>query len=179
MYRLSYRNLRTRESLMVNHSVVAGTATGVRWYELDVTGGAASVRQQSTFAPNDGQSRWMGSLAMDQVGNIAVGYTMGSATMKPSIAFAGREEADALNTLSIDNSLQVGTGSQLTTLSRWGDYSTMAVGPVDECTFWYTSEYLQVDGTFNWSTRVGSFKFSSCSTVPPEPGFTLGAAPSS
>lgn len=179
MYRLSYRNLGTRESLMVNHSVVAGSVIGVRWYELDITGGTPSVRQQSTFAPADGHYRWMGSVGMDKVGNMAVGYTMGSATMRPSVTFAGRDVNDPLNTLSADNSLQVGAGSQLATLSRWGDYSTMAIDPVDDCTFWYTSEYLRVSGTFNWSTRIGSFKFSSCGsdTDPPDPNLFLGVTP--
>jgi hypothetical protein len=180
MYRLSYRNFGTREALVVNHSVVAGTVTGIRWYELDITGGTPSVRQQSTFAPADGQNRWMGSAAMDQSGNIALGYTIGSSTMKPTIKFAGRDSTDPVNTLSMDTTLQSGGGSQLATLSRWGDYSTMSVDPSDDCTFWYTSEYLQLDGTFNWSTRVGSFKFASCGTsIPPTPTFTLGATPSS
>jgi hypothetical protein len=56
----------------------------------------------------------------------------------------------------------------------------MAVDPVDDCTFWYTSEYLQVNGTFNWSTRVASFKFSSCGEgEPPVPGLSLGVTPAS
>jgi len=182
MYRLSYRNLGTRESLVVNHSVMAGSVTGIRWYELDITGGVPTVRQQSTFAPPDGLYRWMGSAAMDHVGNIAVGYSTSSSTQKPAIRFAGRETTDPLNTLSVDNTMQTGGGSQTTGLSRWGDYSTMALDPVDDCTFWFTSEYLQVNGTFNWSTRVGSFKFSSCSggdPEPPAPTFSLTATPSS
>jgi len=180
MYRLSYRNLGTREALTVNHSVVAGSVVGIRWYELDITGGVPSVRQQSTFAPADGQSRWMGSAAMDQTGNIALGYTIGSSTMKPTIKFAGRDATDPLNTLSMDTTLQFGSGSQLANLSRWGDYSTMSVDPSDDCTFWFTSEYLQVDGTFNWSTRVGSFKFASCGPAqPPTPNFVFAATPSS
>lgn len=180
MYRLSYRNLGTRQALTVNHSVVAGSVTGVRWYELDVTGGSASVRQQSTFAPADGQNRWMGSAAMDKTGNIGIGYSIGSATMAPSIRFAGRDVNDPLNTLSMDDTLQSGSGSQLATLSRWGDYSTMSVDPSDDCTFWFTTEYLQVSGTFNWSTRIGSFKFASCGSVtPPVPTFALDATPAS
>jgi hypothetical protein len=180
MYRLGYRNLGTREALTVNHSVVAGSVTGVRWYEIDVTGGAASVRQQSTFAPADGQNRWMGSAAMDQAGNIGIGYSIGSATMQPSIRFAGRDVNDPLNTLSMDDTMQTGSGSQLANLSRWGDYSTMSVDPSDDCTFWFTTEYLQVNGTFNWSTRIGSFKFASCgSVVPPAPTFALDATPAS
>jgi hypothetical protein len=181
MYRLAYRNLGTREALVVNHSVVAGTTVGVRWYELNITGGTPSVRQQSTYSP-DATYRWMGSAAMDHVGNIAIGFSASSATVRPSVRFAGRETADPLNTLSIENELHTGTGSQTTGLSRWGDYSTMAVDPVDDCTFWFTSEYLQTNGTFNWSTRVGSFKFSSCSggdPEPPSPTFSLAATPSS
>ncbi len=176
MYRLSYRNLGTREALVVNHSVIANGLTAIRWYELNIGGGTPSVRQQGTYAPADGQHRWMGSIAMDKNGNIAVGYSIGSAAMKPSIRFAGRESGDPLNTLSNETDLYGGTGSQLASLSRWGDYSTMSIDPVDDCTFWYTTEYLKVDGTFNWSTRVASFKFSSCAA--PAATFTLGAAPS-
>lgn len=175
MYRLAYRNLGTREALVVNHSVVAGTTVGVRWYELNITGGVPSVRQQSTYSP-DATYRWMGSAAMDHVGNIAIGFSASSSTVRPSVRFAGREAADPLNTLSIENELHTGTGSQATGLSRWGDYSTMAVDPVDDCTFWFTSEYLKTNGTFNWSTRVGSFKFSSCTGEdpdPPAPTFSL------
>ncbi|HEX5070537.1 MAG TPA: hypothetical protein VFV78_10015 [Vicinamibacterales bacterium] len=180
MYRLSYRNLGTREALVVNHSVNAGSVIGIRWYELNITGGTPSVRQQSTFAPADGQNRWMGSAAMDQAGNIALGYTIGSSTMKPTIKFAGRDATDPLNTLSMDTTLQSGGGSQLANLSRWGDYSTMSIDPSDDCTFWFTTEYLQANGTFNWSTRVGSFKFASCGpSTPPSPSFVLGATPAS
>jgi hypothetical protein len=180
MYRLSYRNLGSREALVVNHSVMAGTVTGIRWYELDITGGVPSVRQQSTYAP-DALYRWMGSAAMDHVGNIAIGFSTSSTTVRPSIRFAGRETTDPLNTLSVENSMQVGTGSQTQTLSRWGDYSTMALDPVDDCTFWFTSEYLQANGTFNWSTRIASFKFTSCTNgeEPPAPSFSLSATPSS
>jgi hypothetical protein len=58
--------------------------------------------------------------------------------------------------------LKPGAGSQLRNLSRWGDYSSISVDPVDDCTFWYTNEYLKADGTFNWSTQISSFKFPSC-----------------
>jgi hypothetical protein len=84
--------------------------------------------------------------------------------------------------MSTETSLQAGTGSQTGGLSRWGDYRTMTIEPVDDCTFWYTSEYLQTNGSFKWSTRVGSFKFSSCTgsdPEPPAPNFSLAATPSS
>ena len=166
MYRLSYRNLGNREAMVVNHSVSANGVVGVRWYEFAINNFNVSVRQQSTYAPNDGQYRWMGSTAIDKLGNIALGFSISSASQKPSIRFAGRETTDPLNSLSTDSSMHTGTGSQLTTLGRWGDYSSMTVDPVDECTFWYTTEFLQTNGTFYWSTRIGSFKFSSCAPAP-------------
>jgi hypothetical protein len=179
MYRLSYRNLGSRASLVVNHSVVSGGVINIRWYEVDVTNAAPVVRQQSTYAPGDGSYRWMGSIAMDKIGNIAVGYSVSSGTVQPSIRFAGREVNDPLNTLSLEDSMQVGTGSQVQTLSRWGDYSTMAIDPVDDCTFWYTTEFLKTSGTFNWSTRISSFKFVTCGSTGGTPGFLLDVTPTS
>ena len=176
MYRLSYRNLGNRETMVVNHSVSANNVVGVRWYEFAINNFTVSVRQQSTYAPNDGKYRWMGSTATDKLGNIALGFSISSASQKPSIRFAGRETTDPLNTLSTDSSMHDGTGSQLTTLGRWGDYSSMTIDPVDDCTFWYTTEYLQTNGTFNWSTRIGSFKFSSCA---PAPAVTVAVLPAS
>ena len=176
MYRLSYRNLGNRQAMVVNHSVSANGVVGVRWYEFDINNFDVSVRQQSTYAPNDGQYRWMGSTATDKMGNIALGFSIASASQKPSIRFAGRETTDPLNNLSMDTNLQTGTGSQTEGLGRWGDYSSMTIDPVDDCTFWYTSEYLQTNGTWNWSTRVGSFKFTSCA---PAPGVTVNVLPAS
>ena len=166
MYRLAYRNFGDHEALVVNHSVTAGTSAGIRWYEIRNLNGAASVFQSGTYAP-DSSFRWMGSIAMDKVGNIALGYSVSSASLNPAIRYTGRAPADALGTLQAENSLQVGGGSQLSNLSRWGDYSAMTIDPTDDCTFFYTTQYLKTSGTFNWSTRIASFKFPSCTTSPP------------
>ncbi len=160
MYRLAYRNFGDHESLVLNHSVVANTSSGVRWYELQNPNGAVTVTQQSTFAP-DANFRWMGSIAMDRAGDIALGYSVSSSTMFPSIAVTGRLFSDPPNTLQAETSIISGTGSQ-TSFTRWGDYSAMQVDPVDDCTFWYTTEYLKATGVFNWNTRIASFKFPSC-----------------
>lgn len=167
MYRLAYRKFADgHEALVVNHSVKLGTTrkstyTGARWYEVRNPGGTPTVFQQSSYAP-DTTSRWMGSVAMDKQGNMALGYSASSTAIKPAIRFATRLAADAPNTLSNETVVVQGTGSQTGTLSRWGDYSHMSVDPVDDCTFWYTSEYLKADGTFNWSTRIASFKINGC-----------------
>lgn len=163
MYRLAYRNFGDHESLVVNHSVTAGGSVGVRWYELRNTppGAPTSVFQQGTFAP-DSTFRWMGSVAMDKAGDIAVGYSVSSSSINPGIRFTGRVPTDPLGTLEAENTIVNGTGSQNGGLNRWGDYSSIAVDPTDDCTFWHTNEYLQTSGSFNWSTRIASFKFTSC-----------------
>jgi hypothetical protein len=175
MYRLAYRNFGDHEALVVNHSVTAGTSTGVRWYEIRSPGASPTVFQQGTFAP-DTSFRWMGSAAMDHVGNIAVGYSVSSTALNPAIRFTGRAPTDPLGTLGTEISIQTGAGSQLTGLSRWGDYSSISVDPTDDCTFWYTTEYLKANGTFNWSTRIANFKFAGCNTAP---DFALTATPAS
>jgi len=167
MYRLAYRNRAGVESLVVNHSVAVGTnkrnqITSVRWYEIRNPNGAPSVFQQGTLGTGDGIHRWMGSIAMDKLGDIALGYSASSGSVKPSIRYTGRLATDALGTMQTENIIQAGGGSQTGTLHRWGDYSAMTVDPIDDCTFWFTTEYLKANGSFNWSTRIASFKFSGC-----------------
>jgi hypothetical protein len=160
MYRLAYRNFRSHESLVVNHSIVAGSSVGIRWYELRGPGGTPTLYQQGTYAP-DSTYRWMGSIAMDSVGNMAVGYSASSSSVNPAVRYTGRLATDALGTLEAENSIMEGAGAQ-TSPNRWGDYSSISVDPVDDCTFWYTNEYLKGTGQFNWSTRIGAFKFPNC-----------------
>ena len=166
MYRLAYRNLGGVESLVVNHSVTVGNkktgVTSVRWYEIRNPNGTPTVYQQGTLSTADKIHRWMGSIAMDKFGNIALGYSASSGSVYPSIRYTGRLVTDALGTMQTENIIQAGGGSQTGTLHRWGDYSAMSVDPVDDCTFWYTNEYLKANGSFNWSTRIASFKFPGC-----------------
>ncbi|HWZ44781.1 MAG TPA: hypothetical protein VNW97_15000 [Candidatus Saccharimonadales bacterium] len=167
MYRFAYRHFADgHEALVVNHSVTPGGAavSGVRWYELrpNAANGGLSVFQQGTFAPADGVSRWMGSIAQDKVGNIVVGYSASSGSLNPSIRFANRAAADPAGTLGTETTITTGGGAQTRTLNRWGDYSALTVDPADDCTFWYTNEYLSVSGTFNWHTRIASFKLGNC-----------------
>lgn len=171
MYRLAYRNFTSQgnsyESLVVNHAVAEGSAVGVRWYELRAPFAASNpnvVYQQSTYAgsPPDSNYRWMGSIGMDKAGDIALGYSVSSGSMHPAIRYTGRTSSDTLGTMGSETSIIEGSGSQTRNLSRWGDYSGLTIDPLDDCTFWYTNEYLRSSGTFNWYTRIASFNFSSC-----------------
>jgi hypothetical protein len=166
MYRLAYSNRSGQESLVVNHSVkVSGNkkteVDGVRWYEVRISSQTPSLYQQGTFSP-DSNSRWMGSVARDKAGNIALGYSVASGSTYPSVRFTGRALGDPLGTMAAETSIYGGTGAQQRSLNRWGDYSSLSLDPVDGCTMWYTTEYLKTNGTFNWSTRIGSFKLSGC-----------------
>jgi hypothetical protein len=167
MYRLSYRRFTDHEALVINHSVTSGTGSGIRWYELRNAAGqtfasaAPVLFQQGTFAPSN-DFRWMGSAAIDKTGGIAIGYNISSATIVPSIRYAYRGPADPLGTIGNETSVLVGIGSQTGNLTRWGDYSTISVDPVDGCTMVFTSEFLPANGSFNWTTYIHSFKLSTC-----------------
>src|SRR6202030_3723976 len=106
-------------------------------------------------------NRWMASVAMDQSGNIGVGYSVASASTYPSIRYSGWEVGNPLGTLQAGTQLIEG-GRDLSGSNRWGDYSAMQIDPSDDCPFWYTQEYEAVTQSTDWNTRVGSFKFSSC-----------------
>jgi hypothetical protein len=161
MYRMAYRKFSDHERVVVNHAVASGGHAAIRWYEILDPSGAVTVHQQGTFAP-DSTYRWMASAAMDKVQNIAIGYSASSSAIHPAIRFTGRESTAPLGTMGTESSILEGTGSQNGGLNRWGDYSALQVDPSDDCTFWYTNQYQKVNGSFDWSSHIGSFKFSSC-----------------
>jgi len=134
---------------------------GVRWYELRNPQSVPELHQQGTYAPNP-MYRWMGSVAMDKKGNMLIGYSVASGKSFPSIRYAGRSASDPPNTMSIERVVTPGRGSQTATLDRWGDYSSISVDPSDDCTFWFTTQYLAETGQFNWHTKVFSVKFNNC-----------------
>jgi hypothetical protein len=174
MFRLAYRNFGDHQSLVLNHTVLADSAdrAGVRWYELRSSGSDWSIYQQGTYAPADGLYRWMGSLAMDRAGDIALGYSLSgpSAPSYPSVAYTGRAASDQAGAMTQPEVILVaGGGSQTHTPGRWGDYSSMSVDPQDDCTFWYTQEYMPATSDANWATRIGSFRFPNCSPQPSGP----------
>jgi hypothetical protein len=179
-WRLAYRNRGTYDAMVTNQSVEAtpGVA-GVRWYEIRRTNGTYSIHQQGTYAPGDGVHRWMGSIAQDKNGNSAVGYSVSNGVdVYPGIRYTGRLAGDPLGQMTLGEGVIInGTGVQTTTNSRWGDYTSMNVDPVDDCTFWYVNEYYQVSGlplplpppplpppgtTAPWQTRIASFKLPGC-----------------
>ncbi|HZS33338.1 MAG TPA: Calx-beta domain-containing protein [Methylomirabilota bacterium] len=166
MWRLQYRNFGAYQTLVTNHTVDATSTdyAGVRWYELRNDGTGWQIHQQGTFAPSDGVHRWMGSIAMDGGGNLALGYSAGSRTVSPSIRYAGQQPGDPPGQMGAEATIVDGTGYQLDSSGRWGDYSTMDLDP-DDCTFWYTQEYYAGFDEFygrNWQTRIAALRFPGC-----------------
>ncbi len=168
LWRLAYRNFGDHESLVVNHTVnvsaASGHATnqaGIRWYEIQSPSTTPTIAQQGTYAP-DTTWRWMGSIAMDNSGDMALGYSRSDATLFPEIDITGRLSSDPAGTMGSETLMKAGLGNQNGGLNRWGDYSAMTVDPRDGCTFWYTNQYQPASGSFNWSTRIASFRFPSC-----------------
>jgi hypothetical protein len=167
-FRLAYRNFKDYEALVTNQSVEAlpGVA-GVRWYEIRRTASTYSIYQQGTFAPGDGVHRWMGSIAMDKKGDIALGYSVvNGTTVYPGIRYTGRLAGDALGQMTLGEGVIInGSGVQTNTNSRWGDYTDITIDPTDDCTFWYVNEYYQTTQPppdRNWQTRIASFKLPGC-----------------
>lgn len=160
MWRLGYHNRGSYQALTGVFTVDAGNdQAALRWFELRDDGGGWAVFQEGTHAP-DSQHRWMGSLAMDAAGNMALGYSLSSLSTLPELRTTGRESSDQLGLMTeIESTLAAGLGVQTST-ERWGDYHAMTVDPNDGCTFWLTGQYLLADGT--WATRIGTFAFDSC-----------------
>jgi len=160
MYRLAYRQFPNgTESLTFNHSI----STGIRWYEVRNPNNTPTLYQQGTFNP-DSSTRWMGSMAMDQSGDMALGYSVSSSSVYPSVYFTGRVASDTLGSMEGEQQIVSGTGSQTGGQNRWGDYSSMTVDPADDCTFWYTQEYIQSTGSFNWNSRITNLSFPNCNS---------------
>ena len=174
MYRAQYRSFATHDSIVLSTTVDAtgGNVAGVRWAELRNSGGGWSLFQEGTYAPADGNNRWTSSIAMDSDGNIALGYSVSSSATFPSVRYTSRMDGDPAGTMSGGEvELVAGSSVQTGSFNRWGDYSTMSVDPVDGCTFWYTQEYQADDGdgstSFDFKTRIGSFKLPGCGVTGP------------
>lgn len=163
MYRAQYRTFDGYVTLVLNHTVdVARDRAGIRWVELRQSGGGWSIAQTGTYAP-DSNHRWVGSIAMDKAGNLALGYSVSGRSDFPSIRYTTHDAAfDPPGAMGSEVVLQTGSGVQRNSANRWGDYSAMSVDPVDGCTFWYTQEYYANTGSFDFKTRFGSFKIPSC-----------------
>lgn len=162
MWRLAYRNFGSHQTLVGNFTIDVGSDRGgIRWFELRKTAADWTLFQEGTYSFADTIHRWMGSIAMDGDGNMALGYSRSSTSLNPSIYYTTRLASDAPGTFGSEELMFAGAGSQ-TGSNRWGDYSALSVDPADDCTFWFTSEYYPSNSANNWNTRVGKFIIPGC-----------------
>jgi len=172
MFRLPYRNFGTHQSIVLNHTVDSNGAdvAGIRWYELRNTGTGWGIHQQATWAPPDGASRWLGSIAMNDNGDIALAYSVSSTSISPSLRFTSRAPADPLGQMTqAETSIVNGSGYQAHSASRWGDYAQLTPDPVDGTSFWFTGEYTNSVSSASWRTRIAKLELTN--TPPPPPSF--------
>jgi hypothetical protein len=164
MNRLDYRNFGTHQSMVVCHTINVGSGrAGVRWYEFRKPAATWTLFQEGTYGPADGLYRWMPSIAMNAAGHIALGYSVSSSSMYPSIRFTGRYATDPAGQMTItEETIHAGLGYQ-SGLDRWGDYTQMVVDPNGN-NFWYVNQYQQTNGSFNWRTRIANIDY----TIPVE-----------
>jgi len=162
MQRLVYRNIGGRESIVAVHSIdTAAGGGGVRWYEFRLNGNRdPELFQQGTYAP-DAFYRWMASAGMDRQGNIGIGYSFGGTPHMPGQRFAARMADDPAGLLGVGETVLVEGEAAQTNASRWEDYTTLAMDPSDDCTYWYVGDYVK-KGATTYSTRIGAFRLPGC-----------------
>jgi hypothetical protein len=174
LFRLAYRNFGDHEAMVTNQSVSAGNGpngevSGIRWWEIRNPNGAPVIFQEGTYAPGltDGIHRWMGSIAMDNQGNIAMGYSASNGSnpaVFPSVRYTGRLVNDPPGQMTLGEAdIITGTGSQTSGFNRWGDYTSLSLDPTDDQTFWHVNEWVPTTSVSGWVIRVGSFKIASTS----------------
>ena len=160
-YNVNYLNFGSHNSVTLNFNVDVNsddTILGIRWYELRETGGTWSIHQEGTYAPNDGLYRFMGSMCMDQNGNIGLAFSVGNETTPVSLRYTGRFAGSTLGEMVIaEETIVDGNGSQNVT-NRYGDYAHLTLDPFDNQTFWFSSEYIS--DLNEWRTRITSFKIA-------------------
>ena len=177
LFRLAYRNFGDHESLVTNQSVNAGTGpngvvSGIRWWELRSPNNNPVIFQEGTYAPGltDGIHRWMGSIAMNSLGDIALGFSASNDTnpsVFPSVFYTARHAGDPPGQMTLgEGSIINGTGSQTSISHRWGDYTAMDIDPTDDTTFWYINEYVPTTSSIGWRLRIGAFNLAGATPSP-------------
>jgi hypothetical protein len=164
MYRLAWRNVDNTEHLVANQTAILSDSpvvAGVAWFDIVNPASDPALAQQGLVS-DAVNSYWIGSLAQDQDGDIALGFNASSPSLYPSIEIAGRLASDPLGSMSAAEFLIQGSGAQANT-SQWGTHADMSLDPADDCVFWFTGEYVKTTSAgFDWSTRIGSFRFNAC-----------------
>jgi hypothetical protein len=176
MYRAQWKTWTGYNSVVLNWAVkISTTQRSIKWCELrqNQSTGVWSMYQEGIYTP-DANTRWLGSIAMDNNGSIGLAYLKSNSTsIYPGLYYVGRRTCDPLGTLPVTETVAIaGTGSQTGGVNRDGDYAHMSLDP-DGITFWYTGEYMGgTTGSNAARTRIFSFQITPCASTPPVANFT-------
>ena len=173
MWALNYRHFGAGDERLTGAFTIGGgsNVANIRWFEVRRNGASAYTLRQEGTVGDTTTHRFMPSIAMDQCGNLGLGYNASSSTINPALRYALRLRDDALGTMQAEATLHAGTGSQ--TSNRWGDYAAVVLDPADECSFWMTGEHYNANSGNQWQTRIGKFKLAQCSATCGQPAATL------
>jgi hypothetical protein len=162
MQRLVYRRIGNRESIVAAHSIdTSAGGGGIRWYEFRLDKQRNPyLYQQGTYAP-DAFYRFIPSIDMDKKGDIGVGYSFGGTPNFPGQRFAARRAKDPKGVLTFHETMLANGEASQTDGFRWEDYTTTAMDPSDDCTFWYVGDYLK-QGDKDYRTKIGGFRVPGC-----------------
>jgi len=144
-----------------------GETTCLNWYQIGNIDSAPTILQ-SGLDGADQQSLFYPNLAVDQNGDVGIGYGYSSPTDYFSLGFTGRAASDPINTLETPQTIVHGTGNWN---GRIGDYAGTALDP-DGCTIWHFEEWMSGNPTAqfgNESLWIASFRFPSCTPNVPTP----------
>jgi hypothetical protein len=167
MWRLAYRNFGSYESFLASQTIQVGSGantilkkqTGISWFELRGSG-VPTVFQTGIVNPDQTVYRFMPSIAQDHSANAAVGYSVSGPNAHPGIRASWFSLSNPSPT---EIAIQVGKADEKNS-QGWGDYTSMTVDPVDDCTFWYVNEYYTTSqvSALTWRTRIANFKLPTC-----------------
>jgi len=145
---------------------VSAAQRGIFWCELrqNKLTDDWTIYQQGIYAPGT-DNVWLGSIAMNDAGDIALSYakTNASGGVYMSLAYTGRLSCDPLGTLPIPEVIAQSGSSAQTGINRVGDYAQTTLDP-DGVTFWYTGEYMGTGG--NAKTRIYSYQLPGSCAAP-------------
>lgn len=168
----------TAANCMPAAGVEVGEATA-HWWRFNCPGAAVAITlgdQGNAGAEDLGVNTWtwFPNVQVDCNLNMAIGFAASNAGIYGGAYYATRMFADAPGTTGPTCLLAAGVAtyirtftSSTTATSRWGDYSGLAICPVDEATFWVYNEYAGTQGTpttvgtvtenGRWQTKLGKF----------------------
>lgn len=140
------------------HSSTGGRNAGL-WYQVDTglwpASGAPTLTDSGIIDPGVGLHAAYPAIIADGDGDLGVVMNVSGPSQNPGVAVAGRLATDPPGTFGRVRVVHVGESPEG---GRWGDYSGIAVDPVDPNLLWGIAQYKDLDGWHNWVT---SFRVES------------------